>query len=60
MDKILAVYILDSPRNGTLYTGVTSDLPGQLAAGIVFTPECGGSESLEIIGKAFCEAAKEG
>ena len=26
MDKQLAVYILASKRNGTLYTGVTSDL----------------------------------
>ena len=27
MDKIFAVYILASGRNGTLYIGVTSDLP---------------------------------
>ena len=27
MDKLFAVYILASKRNGTLYLGVTSDLP---------------------------------
>jgi putative endonuclease len=27
MEKIFAVYILASRRNGTLYTGVTSNLP---------------------------------
>jgi len=27
MDKVFAVYILASGRNGTLYIGVTSDLP---------------------------------
>ena len=27
MDKLFAVYILASARNGTLYIGVTSDLP---------------------------------
>jgi hypothetical protein len=26
------VYILASKRNGTLYTGITSDLPGRLRA----------------------------
>ena len=27
MDKLPCVYILANQRNGTLYTGVTSDLP---------------------------------
>ena len=27
MEKLFAVYILSSRRNGTLYTGVTSNLP---------------------------------
>jgi len=30
MDKTPAVYILASGRNGTLYTGVTSDLLGRI------------------------------
>jgi putative endonuclease len=30
MEKLFAVYILASGRNGTLYTGVTSDLPGRV------------------------------
>lgn len=30
MDKHFFVYILASKRNGTLYVGVTSDLPGRL------------------------------
>ena len=30
MPRTGVVYILASKRNGTLYTGVTSDLPGQL------------------------------
>ena len=29
-DKIPCVYILASKRNGTLYVGVTSDLPGRI------------------------------
>ncbi len=29
-DRIPCVYILASRRNGTLYTGVTSDLPGRI------------------------------
>ena len=29
-EKQPAVYILASERNGTLYTGVTSDLPGRI------------------------------
>ena len=28
--SIIAVYIMTSARNGTLYTGVTSDLPGRV------------------------------
>ena len=27
MDKYFAVYIMASARNGTLYTGITSNLP---------------------------------
>ncbi|MDQ0251764.1 putative endonuclease [Sphingomonas kyeonggiensis] len=30
MDKTPVVYITASGRNGTLYTGVTSDLPGRI------------------------------
>ena len=30
MDKHFFVYILASKRNGTLYVGVTSDLPGRM------------------------------
>ncbi|NIJ66182.1 putative endonuclease [Sphingomonas leidyi] len=30
MDRIPAVYIVASKRIGTLYTGVTSDLPGRI------------------------------
>jgi len=30
MDKLPCVYILASKRNGTLYTGVTSNLPGRV------------------------------
>jgi putative endonuclease len=30
MEKIFAVYILASRRNGTLYVGVTSDLPKRI------------------------------
>jgi len=30
MDRTPAVYIMASGRNGTLYTGVTSDLPGRV------------------------------
>jgi putative endonuclease len=30
MGKQFCVYILASKRNGTLYTGVTSDLPGRV------------------------------
>jgi len=30
MDRSPAVYIVASGRNGTLYTGVTSDLPGRV------------------------------
>ncbi|RYE02038.1 MAG: GIY-YIG nuclease family protein [Sphingomonadales bacterium] len=30
MDRTPAVYIIASGRNGTLYTGVTSDLPGRI------------------------------
>lgn len=30
MDRTPAVYIVASQRNGTLYTGVTSDLPGRI------------------------------
>ena len=30
MEKSLYVYILASKRNGTLYIGVTSDLPGRI------------------------------
>src|SRR5437870_4721220 len=29
-EKIPCVYIVASKRNGTLYTGVTSDLPGRI------------------------------
>ena len=29
-EKVPCVYILASKRNGTLYTGVTSDLPGRI------------------------------
>ncbi len=31
MEKLYAVYILASRRNGTLYVGVTSDLPKRVA-----------------------------
>ncbi|MCM2329097.1 MAG: GIY-YIG nuclease family protein [Lysobacter sp.] len=46
MDKEFAVYILASRRNGTLYTGVTSNLPRRLwehREGVVdgFTKEYG-------------------
>ncbi len=30
MDRTPAVYIVASARNGTIYTGVTSDLPGRI------------------------------
>ena len=30
MERYPAVYIVASQRNGTLYTGVTSDLPGRI------------------------------
>jgi len=30
MDRTPAVYIVASQRNGTIYTGVTSDLPGRV------------------------------
>jgi putative endonuclease len=30
MEKLFAVYILASGRNGTLYTGITSDLPARI------------------------------
>lgn len=30
VDKKFCVYILASKQNGTLYTGVTSDLPGRI------------------------------
>ena len=30
MEKIPCVYILASKKNGTLYTGVTSNLPGRV------------------------------
>jgi putative endonuclease len=30
MNKIPAVYLLTNKPNGTLYTGVTSDLPGRI------------------------------
>lgn len=30
MDRTPAVYIVANNRNGTLYTGVTSDLPGRV------------------------------
>ncbi|WP_439646553.1 GIY-YIG nuclease family protein [Sphingomonas soli] len=30
MDRTPAVYIVASRRNGTIYTGVTSDLPGRI------------------------------
>ncbi|MDH3694432.1 MAG: GIY-YIG nuclease family protein [Gammaproteobacteria bacterium] len=30
MEKLPCVYILASERNGTLYIGVTSDLPGRI------------------------------
>lgn len=30
MDKLPCVYILASKQNGTLYTGVTSNLPGRV------------------------------
>ena len=30
LDRIPCVYILASARNGTLYIGVTSDLPGRI------------------------------
>ena len=30
LDRIPCVYILASSRNGTLYIGVTSDLPGRI------------------------------
>ncbi|HXF80876.1 MAG TPA: GIY-YIG nuclease family protein [Usitatibacter sp.] len=44
MEKLFAVYILASQRNGTLYVGVTSNLPKRIAehrAGLVegFTKE---------------------
>ena len=44
MENVFAVYILASQRNGTLYVGVTSDLPKRIAehrAGLVegFTKE---------------------
>jgi putative endonuclease len=30
MDRVPIVYIVASGRNGTIYTGVTSDLPGRI------------------------------
>ncbi len=49
MEKVYAVYILASRRNGTLYVGVTSDLPKRVAEhkqGLVwgFTREYGVKE----------------
>ena len=46
MDRIPAVYIIASRRNGALYTGVTSDLPVRVyrhREGLIdgFTKKCG-------------------
>jgi predicted GIY-YIG superfamily endonuclease len=37
-DAWIAVYIMASARNGTLYTGVTSQLPGRVHADLRPSP----------------------
>lgn len=66
MEKLFAVYILASRRNGTLYVGVTSDLPKRVAehrAGLVdgFTKEHGVKQLVwfETHGEAIAAITRE-
>ena len=66
MERLFAVYILASQRNGTLYTGITSDLPKRIAEhrlGLVegFTKEYGVKDLVwyEVHGDAIVAITRE-
>ena len=66
MERLFAVYILASQRNGTLYTGITSDLPKRIAEhrlGLVegFTKEYGVKDLVwyEVHGDAIAAITRE-